>query len=49
MRVAVAGGTGLTGRLVSEVLRWAWYDSVVLARARVGDMFLLVGWGDVLD
>jgi uncharacterized protein YbjT (DUF2867 family) len=43
MRVAVAGGTGLTGRNVIEVLEKAGHESVVLARSKGVD--LLTGAG----
>jgi uncharacterized protein YbjT (DUF2867 family) len=33
MRIAVAGGTGLTGRQTVEVLRRAGHEAVVIARA----------------
>ena len=48
MRVAVAGGTGLTGRLVVEELRRGGHEPVVLARSRGVDLLTGTGLDDAL-
>jgi uncharacterized protein YbjT (DUF2867 family) len=47
-RIAVAGGTGLTGRHVVELLREAGHEAVVLARSRGVDVTTGVGLDDAL-
>ena len=48
MRIAVAGGTGLTGRLVVEELRRDGHEPVVLARSRGVDLVSGQGLDDAL-
>ncbi|HEY4017962.1 MAG TPA: SDR family oxidoreductase [Pseudonocardiaceae bacterium] len=49
MRVAVAGGTGLVGRLVVAGLRAAGHDPVVLARSQGIDLTSGVGLAERID
>ena len=49
MRVAVAGGTGLTGRRVVETLTAAGHDPVVLARSAGVDLMTGRGLADALN
>jgi uncharacterized protein YbjT (DUF2867 family) len=49
MRVAVAGGTGLVGRLVVADLRAAGHDAVVLARSEGVDLTSGVGLAERID
>ena len=48
MRIAVAGGTGVVGRLVAEHARAAGHDVVVMARSRSVDLTTGVGVDDAL-
>ena len=48
MRVAVAGGTGLTGRHVAESLTTAGHEPVLLARSRGVDLVTGAGLADAL-
>ncbi|AGZ39842.1 SDR family oxidoreductase [Actinoplanes friuliensis] len=49
MKVAVAGGTGLTGRHVIEVLTAAGHEPVVLARSAGADLMTGAGLDAALD
>lgn len=49
MKVAVAGGTGLTGRYVVDVLTRAGHEAVPLARARGVDLLTGAGLEPALD
>ncbi|BCJ51587.1 hypothetical protein Asp14428_30620 [Actinoplanes sp. NBRC 14428] len=49
MRVAIAGGTGLTGRQVADVLGAAGHETVVLARGQGVDLVSGAGLDAALD
>ncbi|GAB2989145.1 SDR family oxidoreductase [Nocardioides montaniterrae] len=49
MRVAVAGGTGVVGRLVVEELRRQRFEAVVLSRSTGQDLTTGAGLDDALD
>ena len=48
MRVAIAGGTGLTGRHVAEALQRSGHDTVIISRAAGVDILTGTGLADAL-